>query len=119
MLDAGQTGRRYAALMSYAATPPHQPQPRPLPPMPGMSQRIRKVGAPIGVIIALGLVAGLLVMGVTATNPVGAALGLVLSSVGIGFVVLCYLWLDRWEPEASRLLVLAFVWGASFAVVVS
>ncbi len=34
-------------------------------------------------------------------------------------VLLAYLWLDRWEPEPPRLLVLAFLWGASVAVVVS
>ena len=34
-------------------------------------------------------------------------------------VVLAYLWLDRWEPEPPRLLVLAFLWGASVAVVIS
>ncbi|HXL61970.1 MAG TPA: PrsW family intramembrane metalloprotease, partial [Mycobacterium sp.] len=34
-------------------------------------------------------------------------------------VVLAYLWLDRWEPEPPRLLVLAFLWGASVAVVLA
>ena len=34
-------------------------------------------------------------------------------------VLLCYLWLDRWEPEPPRLLILAFLWGASVAVLLS
>ena len=34
-------------------------------------------------------------------------------------VLLAYLWLDRWEPEPPRLLVLAFLWGASVAVIVA
>jgi RsiW-degrading membrane proteinase PrsW (M82 family) len=34
-------------------------------------------------------------------------------------VLACYLWLDRWEPEPTRLLLLAFLWGATVAVVVS
>ena len=34
-------------------------------------------------------------------------------------VVLAYVWLDRWEPEPPRLLVLAFLWGTSVAVVIS
>ena len=34
-------------------------------------------------------------------------------------VVLAYLWLDRWEPEPPRLLVFAFLWGASVAVILS
>ncbi|WP_100525541.1 PrsW family intramembrane metalloprotease [Mycobacteroides abscessus] len=106
-------GRSYSSVVSYA------PAPTPLPPMPGFGQRIKQVGAPIGVIIALALVTGLIITGLLLSNPVGAMIGLVLSSVAIGIVVLCYLWLDRWEPEPSRLLVLAFVWGASLAVVVS
>ena len=42
-----------------------------------------------------------------------------LSSIAMTVVVLAYLWLDRWEPEPPRLLVLAFLWGASVAVVIA
>lgn len=87
-----------------------------LPPFP---RRVRKVGAPIAVIIALGTIAGLLVILLTSVNPVGTAIGFILSSVAMTVVVLAYLWLDRFEPEPPRLLVLAFVWGASVAIVVS
>jgi protease PrsW len=86
---------------------------------PGLPRRIRKVGAPIGVIIVLGTVTGLIVIGLTAVNPVGTGIGFALSSVAMTIVVLAYLWLDRWEPEPTRLLVLAFLWGASVAVVIS
>ena len=86
---------------------------------PGLPRRIRKVGAPIGVIILLGTVTGLIVIGLTAANPVGTGIGFVLSSVAMTIVVLAYLWLDRWEPEPPRLLILAFLWGASVAVVIS
>ncbi len=86
---------------------------------PGLPRRIRKVGAPIGVIILLGTVTGLIVIGLTAVNPVGTGIGFVLSSVAMTIVVLAYLWLDRWEPEPPRLLILAFLWGASVAVVIS
>ncbi len=86
---------------------------------PGLPRRVRKVGAPLAVIIVLGTVAGLIVIALTAVNPVGTAIGFVLSSVAITVVLLAYLWLDRWEPEPPRLLVLAFLWGASVAVVVS
>jgi protease PrsW len=85
----------------------------------GTPQRIRKVGAPLGVIITLGTIAGLLVILLTAAKPVGTAVGFVLSSAAMGIVVLAYLWLDRWEPEPPRLLILAFLWGTSVAVVVS
>ena len=86
---------------------------------PGLPRRIRKVGAPIGVIILLGTVTGLIVIGLTAANPVGTGIGFLLSSAAMTIVVLAYLWLDRWEPEPPRLLILAFLWGASVAVVVS
>jgi protease PrsW len=86
---------------------------------PPFQRRIRKVGAPLGVIIGLGTVAGLMVILLTAINPIGTAIGFVLSSVAMCVVVVAYLWLDRWEPEPPRLLVLAFLWGASVAVVVS
>jgi RsiW-degrading membrane proteinase PrsW (M82 family) len=86
---------------------------------PGLPRRIRKVGAPIGVIILLGTVTGLIVIGLTAVNPVGTGIGFALSSVAMTIVVLAYLWLDRWEPEPPRLLVFAFLWGASVAVVIS
>ncbi len=82
-------------------------------------RRVRKVGAPLGVLIALGTVAGLIVILLTAVNPVGTAIGFVLSSIAMTVVVLAYLWLDRWEPEPPRLLVFAFLWGTSAAVVIA
>ena len=86
---------------------------------PPLQRRIRKVGAPLGVLITLGTIAGLIVIALTAFNPVGTAIGFVLSSVAMAVVVLAYLWLDRWEPEPPRLLVLAFLWGASVAVIIA
>jgi protease PrsW len=94
---------------------PHPPQ-RVGPPLP---KRIRKVGAPLGAIIAMGTVAGLILILLTAVHPAGTAIGFVLSTVALLVVLLCYLWLDRWEPEPPRLLVLAFLWGASVSVVLS
>ena len=87
--------------------------------MAPLPRRVRKVGAPLGVIIALGTVTALVVLLLTAVNPVGTSIGFVLATLAMTVVVLAYLWLDRWEPEPPRLLVLAFVWGASVAVVVS
>ena len=87
--------------------------------MPPLPRPIRKVGAPLAVIIALGTLAGLILILLTAVNPAGTALGFVLSTIAMSLVLLCYLWLDRWEPEPPRLLVLAFLWGASIAIVVS
>ncbi len=92
--------------MSYATLPP---LPRP----------IRKVGAPLAAIIACGTVAALILILLTAVNPVGTTIGFGLSTLAMVVVLLCYLWLDRWEPEPPRLLIFAFLWGASVAIVVS
>lgn len=92
--------------MSYATLPP---LPRP----------IRKVGAPLAAIIACGTLTALILILLTAVNPVGTTIGFVLTTVAMSLVLLAYLWLDRWEPEPPRLLVLAFLWGASVAVLVS
>jgi RsiW-degrading membrane proteinase PrsW (M82 family) len=77
------------------------------------------VGAPLFVLILLGTTAGLVIIGLTALNPVGTSIGFVLSSVAMTVVLVAYLWLDRWEPEPPRLLIFAFLWGASVAVILS
>ena len=100
--------------MSVPAAPQH-----PFPVYPPFQRKLRQVGAPLGVLILLGVIAGLIVAGLTALNPIGASIGFVLSGVAIAVVVLSYIWLDRWEPEPPRLLVFAFLWGASVAVIVS
>lgn len=84
-----------------------------------MPRRIRKVGAPLGVIIGLGVLIGCILLISTLARPVGMAIGFVLASVATVLVVLAYLWFDRWEPEPPRLLIFAFVWGASISVVIS
>ena len=86
---------------------------------PPFVRKVRQVGAPLIVLIVLATVAGLIIIGLTALNPVGTAIGFVLSSLAMVVVVLAYVWLDRWEPEPPRLLVFAFLWGASVAVVLS
>jgi protease PrsW len=98
--------------VSYAGGPQ-------LPLAPGLPKRVRKVGAPLAVLIVLGTITGLIVIVLTALNPVSTAVGFVLSSVAMTVVVLAYMWLDRWEPEPPRLLVLAFLWGASVGVIVA
>jgi RsiW-degrading membrane proteinase PrsW (M82 family) len=90
----------------YAATPP---LPRP----------VRKVGAPLAAIIAMGTLAALILLLAGSADPAGITRGFVLATTATILVVLCYLWLDRWEPEPPRLLVMAFLWGASVAVLFS
>lgn len=104
-LHAGQTrlDRSYPPEVSYAT----------LPPLPAP---VRKVGAPLAAIIGLGTVVALILSLLTAVNPGGTVLGFGLATSSMALVVACYLWLDRWEPEPPRLLVLAFLWGSSIAV---
>ncbi len=86
--------------------------------MPVMRNR-RKVGAPLIVIVLLAIVTAFLLLLFTAANPGGTLTALVLSSMSMLVVLLCYRWLDRWEPEPRRLLQLAFLWGTSVAVVLA
>ena len=108
---------RYPALVTYAGPPPQPLQF--LPPYPPIQKKVRKVGAPLGVLILLGTIAGLIIIALTAFNPVGTSIGFVLSSIAMTVVLLAYLWLDRWEPEPPRLLIFAFLWGASVAVIIA
>jgi RsiW-degrading membrane proteinase PrsW (M82 family) len=108
---------RYPAQVTYAG-PPQQPL-QFLPPYPPIQKKVRKVGAPLGVLILLGTIAGLIIIALTAFNPVGTSIGFVLSSIAMTIVLLAYLWLDRWEPEPPRLLIFAFLWGASVAVIIA
>ncbi|WP_419179188.1 PrsW family intramembrane metalloprotease [Mycolicibacter engbaekii] len=86
--------------------------------MPQMRNR-RKVGAPLIVLVLLTILTIFLLLLFTAANPGGTLTALVLSSMSMLVVLLCYRWLDRWEPEPRRLLQLAFLWGASVAVVLA
>ncbi|ORV53451.1 hypothetical protein AWC02_01730 [Mycolicibacter engbaekii] len=79
----------------------------------------RKVGAPLIVLVLLTILTIFLLLLFTAANPGGTLTALVLSSMSMLVVLLCYRWLDRWEPEPRRLLQLAFLWGASVAVVLA
>jgi RsiW-degrading membrane proteinase PrsW (M82 family) len=84
-------------------------------PPPAM-RMTRKVGAPLGALIAIALLAGLVLMLAGLLNPVLFGVGLIPTLVAFGIAVLAYLWLDRWEPEPLRLLIFAFCWGAGVAV---
>ena len=112
------TNSGLAARHSYPAdvTFPAAPHPHAFGSFP---VKVRKVGAPLAAIIALGTLTALILIVVTTVNPVGTIIGFILTSVAMTVVVLAYLWVDRWEPEPPRLLILAFLWGASVAVVIS
>jgi RsiW-degrading membrane proteinase PrsW (M82 family) len=86
---------------------------------PSVRRQARATGAPIAVLILLAVLAAgvLLIEGVQ--DPVGLIVAVPLTAIAMALVLACYFWLDRWEPEPSRLLLFAFLWGASVAIVVS
>jgi RsiW-degrading membrane proteinase PrsW (M82 family) len=70
------------------------------------------------VLVSVALVLGALVMGfvlVASGEPRAIGVGIVLATLPVGPLVAAYFWLDRYEPEPTRLLVLAFAWGALVA----
>jgi RsiW-degrading membrane proteinase PrsW (M82 family) len=83
---------------------------------PSVRRQARATGAPIAVLILLAVLASgvLLIEGVR--EPAGLIVAVPLTAAAMAVVVACYFWLDRWEPEPSRLLLLAFLWGASVAI---
>ncbi len=66
------------------------------------------------VVVAL---CGLLLFGL-GTVRVGVpavGIGVVAATVPVAVVVATFLWIDRWEPEPAKLLLLTFLWGACVA----
>jgi RsiW-degrading membrane proteinase PrsW (M82 family) len=51
--------------------------------------------------------------------PAITGLAMVLAAVPVIPLVLCYLWLDRYEPEPRRLLLMGLLWGAFAATFVA
>jgi protease PrsW len=100
------------------APPPvgHAAGPPPVP--PAVTHRHGARGVVFTVLIAVALVVGAAVIAfvfVASGQPEAIAVGFVLAMLPVGPLVACYLWLDRYEPEPRRLLVMAFGWGALVA----
>ena len=75
-----------------------------------------------GALSFLGLaVAGLIVLGTieARSGPVPFSLGLLLALLPVPLLAFGVLGLDRYEPEPVRLLLFAFVWGATAAALVA
>ncbi|WP_020669747.1 PrsW family intramembrane metalloprotease [Amycolatopsis nigrescens] len=60
---------------------------------------------------------GLLLFGLATARVgvLGVVIGVVAALVPVAVVVAAFLWVDRWEPEPARLLLLGFAWGACIA----
>jgi RsiW-degrading membrane proteinase PrsW (M82 family) len=71
-----------------------------------------------GVILALAVVLGLIALLVIGLEigVNGFLAGFIMAAIPVPFYIAFALWVDRFEPEPSWLLGLAFVWGAAIAV---
>ncbi|GEL17456.1 PrsW family intramembrane metalloprotease [Pseudonocardia asaccharolytica] len=85
-------------------------------PMPARTRRRRGVLAPVAGLVVLGI-CGLAVVGIVGSQvgPGAVIAGALCALLPVGPVVATFLWIDRWEPEPPRLLLVAFLWGAGFA----
>jgi RsiW-degrading membrane proteinase PrsW (M82 family) len=63
------------------------------------------------VLVCLGALPMLLIIALSSA-PAIAVLATALAAIPVVPLVLCYLWLDRYEPEPRRLLLLGLLWGA-------
>jgi protease PrsW len=83
----------------------------------GLSAHHRQALLPVVGLVALG-VAALIAVGVISTSIGGAAVlvGGMAAVAPVVLVVAAFLWVDRWEPEPSPLLLAAFLWGAGISV---
>lgn len=77
----------------------------------------------VSVLVALAAIPILLLIVLSGTggsadapaSPAAPILGVVLAAVPVVPLVVCYLWLDRYEPEPRSLLALGLAWGAFVA----
>lgn len=84
---------------------------------PWARQHNRRVLVPVLGLIVLAVPA-LIVLGVLRTNLGTAAVlvGTMAAVLPVVPVVAAFLWVDRWEPEPSGMLLAAFLWGAGVSV---
>ena len=72
----------------------------------------------VGVLVGLCALPMLLLLALNSA-PAITGLATVLAAVPVVPLVLCYLWLDRYEPEPRRLLLMGLLWGAFAATFVA
>ncbi|WP_278315172.1 PrsW family intramembrane metalloprotease [Lolliginicoccus levis] len=99
-------------------TTPHAPGPGPH--LPWAVEHNRRALVPIAVMVIMAIIAVLL-LGLTMLQA-GAAASLgsaILAFVPVIPLAALFLWVDRWEPEPGRMLLAAFMWGSSMAVLIA
>src|SRR6266480_7428994 len=78
-------------------------------------------GLLFGVAITVIALSGLGVLTYVGYNigPTALVIGIISAILPVPILVLCFLWLDRYEPEPLRYLIFCFGWGAGFATAVA
>jgi len=79
------------------------------------SGKIIGIVATVGVIVVLAILVMLLMFGMIGLGP--AIVASIVAFVPMFFYIIPFLWLDRYDPEPSWLLALAFSWGALVSVI--
>jgi RsiW-degrading membrane proteinase PrsW (M82 family) len=89
----------------------------------GVLRRPRRRGNTLfTVLVTLAMLVGACVMAfvlVLSNAPSALVVGVLLAALPVGPVIVCFLWLDRYEPEPVPSLVMAFGWGAVVATAVA
>jgi RsiW-degrading membrane proteinase PrsW (M82 family) len=88
------------------------------PPKHGHTPRRVTVLLPVTGLVALA-VCGLVLLAISTVRVglVAELVGVAAALLPVGPVVAAFLWVDRWEPEPAKLLLLAFGWGACVATI--
>jgi protease PrsW len=123
---AGREWQPPAAQPAVPVVPASAPADAPGAPTPGMvlaaapppPRRLDwRRGLQLGGVIALIALSGLAVLTYVGWHigPVALTVGIVAAIVPVPVLVLCFLWLDRYEPEPVKYLLFCFGWGACLA----
>lgn len=86
--------------------------------LPWVRQQRRQAFVPIVLLIVMAVLAvGIVGMTVLGAGILPGSLATVFAFLPVLPVLGVLLWIDRWEPEPGRMLLAAFLWGSSIAVI--
>ncbi|NKQ58337.1 PrsW family intramembrane metalloprotease [Amycolatopsis sp. K13G38] len=71
----------------------------------------------LGLIVVAVCGLTLLALATVSVGPLAVVIGATAALIPVAVVVATFLWVDRWEPEPAKLLLLAFAWGACIATI--
>jgi RsiW-degrading membrane proteinase PrsW (M82 family) len=81
------------------------------------SRRITVLLPVFGLIVVAVCGLSLLALASVRVGPLAVVIGTAAALIPVAVVVAAFLWVDRWEPEPAKLLLLAFAWGACIATI--